>query len=268
MPETLYGLNSLVIALALLASMVIAVEVGHRLGRPRHLRSDDATRTHVNGIQSSLLGALALLIGFTFSLALQRFDSRSEAVVTEANAIGTATLRAGLLPDDVRADSQDLLRRYVDSRIADSTVALSARGARDAAQATTRALMEALWQQGLVAARANDSPVTTGLYLSALNDMFDAWGRRDAELNRHVPEVILLLLNVTCVLSGGVIGYAAGLGGHRPSRSTYIFVVLLVAIAFVIVDLDRPRRGLIRVDHRPLFELQKSPLHQPVPPRS
>jgi hypothetical protein len=109
MNELLYSQDSFFISGFLLVSMAVAIEVGHRIGRMANTSASESSKAYVNSIQMSLLGVLALLIGFTFSLALHRFDSRSEAVVEEANAIGTTYLRAHLLPISIRSDVQKLL---------------------------------------------------------------------------------------------------------------------------------------------------------------
>jgi hypothetical protein len=98
MSEFVYATDSALIAALLFVSMALAIELGYRIGLTRKASADDAARAHVNAIQASIMGILALLLGFTFSLSLQRFDSRSAAVVDEANAIGTTWLRAQLLP--------------------------------------------------------------------------------------------------------------------------------------------------------------------------
>ena len=102
--EFRYGCGSAAIATVLAAAMLAALELGYR-------------RSHINSVQASLLGLLTLIIGFTFSVALQHFDARSIAVVSEANAIGTTWLRSEMLNPDTRAAVRDLLRRYVDTRM-------------------------------------------------------------------------------------------------------------------------------------------------------
>ncbi|TXH52231.1 MAG: DUF4239 domain-containing protein [Burkholderiaceae bacterium] len=256
MKEVLYGLNSLVIAGVLLCSMVLAIVLGHRVGRRTASAPDAPARDHVNAIQSSLLGVLALLLGFTFSLALQRFDSRSEALVDEANAIGTAYLRARLLQGDADAQARALLQRYVDLRVRSAAISLEHDAPRHEVLAQTNAVLDALWGLTERAVEADPNPVRTGLFVQSLNDMIDAYGRRDAALGRHVPEVIWLLLYATFVLTSAVVGYASGSAGHRPAFATYILVVLIVVLAFLVVDLDRPRRGLIRVDQASLLNLK------------
>jgi hypothetical protein len=120
----MYDQNSLLISGLLFVSMLVAMEVGYLLGRRDELRANESSRTHVGAIQASLLGVLALLLGFTFSLSLQRFDSRSQAVVDEANAIGTTYLREQLLRATLRGEVQSLLRRYVDLHVKAGTVSL------------------------------------------------------------------------------------------------------------------------------------------------
>lgn len=256
MNEFMYGLNSLAIAAALFAAMAGAVEAGHRVGRRRAPGASDSTRAHVGALQGSLLGILALLLGFTFSLALQRYDSRSAAVVDEANAIGTAYLRAQLLPASVRGEALSGLKAHLDARVAAGATPASDLAGLQAAQSRSNALLDAVWGSARRAVEEDPSPVRTGLFVQALNEVIDAYGRRDAQFARHVPEEILLLLYATFAMTSGVVGYAAGLAGHRPSRVTYVMLGLIVVLAFVILDLDRPRRGFVLVDQGPLLQLQ------------
>ncbi|MDP1765389.1 MAG: hypothetical protein Q8K83_00665 [Methylotenera sp.] len=106
MKEIMYNQSSILIALVLFIFMILAIEVGYRLGHKVKMRASESYKAHIDAAQTSLLGILALLIAFTFSIALQRFDSRSDAVVDEANAIGTAYLRTQLIPISVRNDAQ------------------------------------------------------------------------------------------------------------------------------------------------------------------
>jgi uncharacterized membrane protein (Fun14 family) len=258
MREIMYNESSVLIVAILLVALVLAVEVGYRLGRRSRARSDEASRSHVGSVQASLLGVLALVLGFTFSLSLQRYDSRSEAVVDEANAIGTAYLRAQLLPSSVRSEVKVLLGDYVDARVRASAIPLSDQAARGALLVKAGQQQTALWGYALQAAEEDPNPVTSGLFIQSLNELIDSYGRRNAALERHVPEVVLFLLFGTFVMTLGIVGYAAGVAGHRVSSVVYIMVVLIILLVFVIIDLDRPRRGLIEVSQKSLTELQTS----------
>lgn len=258
MRELMYDHNSALIVLVLFLVLLIAVEVGYRLGMRRTATATDAIRTQINTIQASLLGVLALLLGFTFSLSLQRYDTRSQAVVEEANAIGTAILRAELLPPGVRADARETLREYLDQRVSAGRISLDRDQERRGVLLESNRLLDALWQSAAQAAEENPNPVTTGLYVQALNDVIDSYSARDAALNRHVPEVVLLLLFAAFTLTACLVGYASGFSGQRSSFSTYVLILLIVFLVFLIIDLDRPRRGLIAVSQQSLIDLQTS----------
>ena len=256
MTELMYDINSGAIAGVLFGSMLLAIEIGLRVGFSAKNSATEASRSHVSAIQSSILGILALLLAFTFSLSLQRFDSRSEAVVNEANAIGTAYLRAQLLPASLRDDAQVALREYLELRVQASAVSGIERAEREELLTKTARSQTTLWGFARRAAEANPNPVTSGLFIQSLNEVFDAFGRRVAALDRHVPEMVLLLLYVTFVMAGAIVGFASGAGGHRPSMASYIMIVLMVVLVFIILDLDRPRRGVIEVSQKSLYDLQ------------
>jgi hypothetical protein len=203
-----------------------------------------------------LLGVLALLLGFTFSLSLQRHDSRSQAVITEANAIGTAMLRAGLLPEPLLGQTRDKLREYLDLRVVAGGISLDNVEERNAALRKTLDMQQQLWELGSRAVQENPSPVPSGLFIQSLNELIDAYGSRDAALNRHVPEVVLFLLFGAFALTACLVGYASGIARHRASFPTYVLVLLITFLVFLIIDLDRPRRGLIEVSQQSLIDLQ------------
>jgi hypothetical protein len=251
----MYDQNSLLISGILFVLMLIAIEVGYLLGRRNDVHLNEMYRKHVVAIQASLLGVLALLLGFTFSLSLQRFDDRSQAVVDEANAIDTSYLRAQLLPTAIRGEVQTLLRHFVDLRVQAGEISLDKEEQRYVIVAKTNKVLDELWGYARRAAEDDGRSMTTGLFIQSVNDLIDSYGQRDAALIRHVPELVLILLLGTILLTGGVVGYAAGVGGHRPSSVTYIMVMLIVILTFMIIDLDRPRRGLIRVSQSNLIDL-------------
>ena len=255
MGEIMYNQSSVLIIGVLFVSLVLAIEAGYRLGCKAYTSATEAATSHINAIQGSMLGVLALLLGFTFSLSLQRYDSRSEAVVNEANAIGTAYLRAQLLPPSIRSEVQALLRSYLDGRVQEGTIPLSQEAERQALLAKASQDQDTLWRYALQAAEEDKSPTTSGLFIQSLNELIDSFGRRNAALG-HVPEMVMLLLYGTFLMAWGIVGYAAGIAGHRVSSAAYIMLVLVLLVVFIIIDLDRPRRGLIEIDQTSLTDLQ------------
>lgn len=257
MTEILYQQHSFAISFALLVLMGLAIEMGYRLGRSNMIRSNTA-KEQVNTIQSSLLGILALMLGFTFSMALSRFDSRSNAVVNEANAIGTAYLRTELLPEPNRNQAQQLLKDYLKLRVAAGILTLDNHDERDTLLKKATQLQEQIWREAIQVSIQAPNSATTGLFAQAINSVIDAYGVRIAELNRHVPELVLILLYGSFIITGGIIGYTAGIGRHRPAAASYIMVALVVVLMSMVVDLDRPRRGFIKVNQQSLIDLNES----------
>ena len=254
----MYNYSSILIASVIFVLLLVAIEVGYRMGINTQSKLAESSKSQVNTLQASLLGILALLIGFTFSLALQHYDSRSEAVVDSANAIGTAHLRAKLLPSSIRDDSQNLVQEYLDLRVQAGRVSLNREDEREPLLVKAGQTLDELWRYARRSAEEDGGPVTSGLFVQALNEVIDSYGSRDAALKRHVPEVVLFLLFGTFVMTGALVGYASGLSGNRVSFATYILVLLIVLLVFIIIDLDRPRRGLITVSQDSFIDLQAS----------
>lgn len=258
MTELLYHQNSFGVIILLAGIMAIAIETGYRIGMRDMHRTSELSRNQINTIQSSLLGILALMMGFTFSIALDRYNSRSSAEVAEANAIGTAYLRSELLPDSVRPQIQDAIKQYVSVRMQSSTISLDQQTERQALLNRAVELQASLWDQAIQVSTSDPNPVTSGLFLQSLNELIDNYSIRLAEIDRHIPELVLVLLYCAFIVTGGMIGYTAGLANHRPAFATYIMVMLIILLLFMIIDLDRPRSGIIRVSQQGMIELNET----------
>jgi hypothetical protein len=252
-----YDFSSITITLVLFALMIAANEAGFHVGRFVQNRTDDEIKTLTGAIQASILGLLALLLGFTFSMSMQRYDNRSEALIAEANAIGTVALRVQLLPQAYQPEAGALLKRYVDRRIAIAGIDITRASDRGRYDREIAALQGDLWSLAARAAHEDPRPVTSGLFIGALNEMIDAQGRRNALLQMHVPEVVVLLLFLVFVASGGILGYSSGLSGKRVVAPTVMVSFLIALIVFIILDLDRPKRGMIQVDQAPMLLLRE-----------
>ena len=252
----LYDIDGTLLAAVLLISLVVAMQVGHRLGRRLAPEQRERIAGHVNLIQGSVLGLMALLLGFTFSLSLQRFDSRSEAAVNEANAIRTAYLRSELLPAWIRDTVQQSLRAFVDLRVEMVAVSAARNAEFDPLIAEARRQVDALKDQAVEAVRLDPRSPETGPYVQAINGMIGELVKREAAMSRHVPETVLLLLCGTFLITTMIMGYATAIAGHRTSFVAYLMIGLIVILAYLIVDLDRPRRGLVQVSEKSLRDLQ------------
>jgi|TARA_R110000772_G_scaffold148001_3_gene258550 hypothetical protein len=253
--DLLYGYSSVAIVVVLFVSIIVLNEVGFRIGRFVQAHTDSEAKSLTGSIQASILGLLALLLGFTFSMSMQRFDNRSMALIDEANAIGTAVLRVQLLPEEFRDEAGDLFQEYIGLRVDVGQLDLTRAGEREIYNDRIGTLQNTLWTLAIAATEVDPRPVTMGAFISALNAVIDSQGKRNALLQMQVPEVVLLLLFTVFISSGGIMGYSAGLSGTRIFAPIVLVSILITLIVFIIIDLDRPKRGLIQVNQAALVEL-------------
>lgn len=256
-PDLMYDIPTPLIAIALLAFMLCAMWLGYRIGWRRQNNETEETRTQTTAVQGSLLGLLALLLGFTFSLALSRHDARSASVVAEANSIGTAWLRTDFLEGSAKTQARVALLKYTRLRVQAGEVSADQYRQRAIYTAQAEESFATVWSIAAANARDPGGPAAVSL-TNALNDMIDALASRNAALDRHVPEIVLIMLFVTFVLSGAMLGYSSGMNGSKPATPVYLMLTLIVLLVFLIVDLDRPRRGIIEVDRSAMRNLLTS----------
>ncbi|BDU16633.1 hypothetical protein [Lysobacter auxotrophicus] len=248
----LENLSLWVLALLLFAGMLVARELGKFLRDRRKLPDADTENDSDAFAMTSVLGLLALLIGFTFSIALSRYESRRELVVKEANAIGTTWLRMQLLDAPERARMEDLLRRYVNTRVAFGEASSPAEEIEQYRR--SEAMQNDLWA-GLIAAIApfRDTP-RASLLVTTTNESIDLAAERFATRQAHIPPRILRMLVLFALLAAGMVGYERG---HQRRATTLLFILLTLA-ATLVVDLDRPSTGMVNVPQDPMLELRAS----------
>ncbi|MDO6388712.1 hypothetical protein Q4E40_01150 [Pontibacter sp. BT731] len=254
--EFLYELNSILIVSVLFILILLAQEAGYRIGRHHQRISDRDVKAQTNTIQAATLGLLALILGFAFNMSLQSYNNRSKAVLNEANAIGTALMRTHLLPSPYDSLTRMQLQQYIDLRLAISNTNDSLVTEQKTLASDTETLQRTLWGEAVQAARIDPNPVTTGSFVTALNSMVVAHNERNALLIMHVPEVILYLMFTVFIMSGGLIGYGSGLGQKRTILPSALLSLMICLVVFIIIDLDRPMRGIINVDQQSLERLK------------
>jgi hypothetical protein len=246
---------------AILFAFVFGITVcGLLLGH--YLREHvDTLRESFGVLQAALLGLVGLILAFGLSLAVGRYEDRRAAVVADANAIGTAYLRAQTLADPVRGRSLPLFVDYTDAAIRLSH-AVPGSAAQARAVADGGALQRRLWR--LAGQSLNDAPVASAprLYVDSLNDMIDQQTVHVSALNNRVPGAVLALEVLGAAAALGLLAvYVAILGrGMIPVLVAAALVTLLLLVTF---DLDRPTRGLIRVPSTPLTAVRASMLLPP-----
>ena len=254
--EIMYDINSVLLVTILFIAILLFYELGFRIGKYKQVATDKVLKEQTSAIQAGILGLLALLLGFTFNMSLQRFDNRSEAEIKEANAIGTAMLRTKLLPAPFDTNAAHIMGQYIDLRLLISGIDLTHPNQRREYNQKTDKLQNELWRIANKAADVDSRPVISGYFITSLNDMIDARGERNAILQRHIPEAILILLFIVFMLSGGIMGYSSGLSMKRAYVPTVLLTLLIVLVVFITIDLDRPKRGIIKVRQDSMMELK------------
>lgn len=253
--DWLYELNLGVILLGTLLLLLLSLIVGYWLGR--RARGEGGGEPQVNTIQAAVLGMLGLLLAFTFSMAAARYDTRRSLVLQESNAIGTAYLRTQMLPEPHRAQISELLREYVDVRLEFFDAGVDPVKLQLAIDKTEQIQAE-LWGEAVAVSTIDPRSVPAGLFIQSLNEAIDLHAARLTAMKNRVPEVIIDLIFIASILTLGLLGYTLGMAQHRSLAPALLALLLIVVIIGVIIDLDRPRRGLITVSQESMIQLQQS----------
>ena len=252
----LFTVGTLVFAFVVILACLAGAEIGYLLGR-RGASSRVAKKEHLGAVQAAAAALLGLLLAFSVSMAVSRFETRKAAVVEEANAIGTAHLRASLLPEPQRRQAERLFARYVEVRLELARPDWYLNAEHDLRDEEV-ALQEQQWALGAEVAAQDRRAVTSGLYLDALNEMIDSQVRRDHGLRNHVPESLIYLIVAVAMLTLGLMGYVSGLAGGRSLMAVVVLSLMIAAVLFVIVDFDRPYRGILTVSQLSMVEVQET----------
>jgi hypothetical protein len=197
-------------------------------------------------VDAAVFGLLGLLVAFTFSGAASRFDARRQLIVQEVNAIGTAYLRLALLPSQAQAELRHDFRQYVEARVAIYRKLPNPEGARiELVRAKT--LQDTIWDKCVRASRGAETPHAALLLLPAVNEMIDITTTRTMALQTQSPLIVLGLLSAVALAGALLVGHAIADTAAHSWLHVLIFAAVLTATIYVIVDLEYPRAGLIRI---------------------
>lgn len=234
-------------------ALTAAREAGNLLSKRRKGSSATGDADDADGFtMTSVLGLLALLIAFSFSLSLQRYDARRELVISEANALGTTWLRTGLLDEGDRDRLRTLLREYVDIRVEFGAASTPEQEA--AAFRKTEATQQRLWDATTDVVIPFRTTPLAALLVTTTNESIDLAAERKATREARIPPRILRVLMLYALIAAVMVGYEKG----RHRAATSLLFVLLTLAASLVVDLDRPTTGGIKVSQQPMLDLQRS----------
>jgi hypothetical protein len=223
--------------------------------RRRRRDLEEADREDLDVIRAASLTLLGLIIGFSFAMAVSRYDQRKNYEEAEANAIGTEYARAGLLPAADATRVRELLRKYLDQRILFYTAPHNARYI-DQINAFTAQLQTDLWSATQAPAAAHPTPIVA-LALSGMNDVLNSEGYTQAAWWNRIPTAAWALMAVIAICCNLLVGYLTR--RIKPKIRQLLILPLIVSISFfLIADMDSPRGGVIRVHPQNLVSLSQS----------
>ena len=241
--------------------VLLSIEGGYRLGRYRLTSSEHEKEAPVGAMVAAMLGLLAFILAFTFGLAAQRFDTRRQVLLDEANAIGTTYLRTAMLPERGE-EIRSLLRQYVDVRLETFKSNQLSEGIR-----RSEALQNEMWSEAVDLGQKNPSSIVVGLFVQSLNELIDLHAKRVAAgVRNRIPGPIWLALFSVAALALGAMGYHAGLVRTRRSVAIIAVGLTFTAVIGLIADLDRPTEGALKVSQQALIdarEAMKGPAQPP-----
>jgi hypothetical protein len=242
-------MNELLVAVGLIAGVVASHDIGFWLGSLT--RSDDEPfDRQITLVRTSTAALVAFLVGFAFSGAASRYSNRVDIIVKEANALGTAYLRADTIAEPQRGELKAALKEYTADR-----VALLSREGRDQIEpllAKVSGLHERMWSAAITATQ--DNAPLMAVVLPPINEVIDMHSMHLAMARRHLPTPIMAVLLGTAAISLGIIGFGNGRIGRRFSLIDAVYGAVLAAALWMTIDMDYPGGGMIRVSSRPVVE--------------
>lgn len=231
----------------LFLGMLLFLEAGRRIRFRMMERDTEKAGAGLGTVDGALFALMGLIIAFTFSGAASRFDARRSLIVEEANDIGTAYLRLDLLAEAVQPQLREIFRQYVDTRLETYRV-LPDLDAAMAQIAKGNELQRKIWEKSVAAAKEAPSPQATMVLLPALNAMFDIANTRYWTTQIHPPVVIFALLVALAFICSLLAGFGMAGGKARSWIHIAAFAAILTLTVYVIIDMEYPRMGFIRVD--------------------
>lgn len=239
----LYAIPALLLALGLFIGINLAYMAGLTVRNYRMKHDPGFEPTGLGPLEGALLGLLSLLLAFTFNQSATDFARHRDLLVTESNAIETAIWRADLYPDSLRTLFRADFKEYIALRIEYYEARTDEERIR-AARQNSEVTAGRIWRRAAEAARLSGESLRSGQMLPAINAIIDAEARREDARRGHVPDPILALLFGLCLAGSFIVGYA-----NKFRKVDWVvllsYSLMTVMTVYIILDLDRPRRGLI-----------------------
>lgn len=256
--DIFFKTDAIVLALVLFVGMLLFSWLGYRFRKIVDARKPIRDEEGIHGLEAGMLGLLAFVLAITFGISSNKFDKSRDIIVAEANAIGTAVLRADLYPDSTREAFRKDFREYVEERIA-YYEAGSDLDAMLRAKVNAQNISAKIWKRAADASKQSGMLIPSNQMIPSLNEMIDITTDREAVLKSRIPDIMLLTLLILALTSSFIAGFEAKRIELRDWLVMIGFALLTSLVIYVILDLGRPMRGLIRtyVGQEAMIELRQ-----------
>ncbi len=245
------------ICLMYFAGILLCSYIGYRMGKQNRLKTDHG-KNEFDETKGGIITILSLLIGFTFGMSGDRYQSYKAVMIDEVNCISTARLRSDLYPEPYHSEFRKYFSEYIEARISHIEAGTNLEKLNESKR-MSEAAGEKIWK---LASRLYFEPVidnASRLMVPAVNEMLDAATTREAKLRSKVPVLILIMLMMTTFVAVFISGY--GSINFRKKEIIFVvsFAVVITLVTYVILDFDRPDSGLIKpnVEQDAMIELRK-----------
>jgi hypothetical protein len=234
--------------------VIISILIGKYWGDYHVKKAGESGHEQVGSVVGAVFALLAFLLAFTFQIATNRFDARKELLLEEVTNIRTTWLRAGLLQEPIRSDTRELLVEYVDLRIELAKDISKLPGL----MARSQEILDTLWNYTEILAGQDRSSEVYALYTSSVNDMVDNYNHRiTMTLEYRIPAAILWILFIMTTFSMIALGYQLGISGKGSFKLNLLLAFVFALVMFLILALDHPETGVVKLNQKPMQTLQK-----------
>jgi len=233
---------------------VLLFEIGYRTGGRLRRRNPEAEEGGATGgVTAGLLGLLAFILAITIGIAGNQHQTRMELLAAEANAIGTAFLRADFIDEPDRTALRDLLRNYVDVRLS----AFDEGATVQDVAARSEEIHNQLWSITMTNANQHPEWETRALLVDSINELIDAHGLRVYFAQARLAPLLWIVFYLAAGLSFFILGVLNSAVKRRNLITVILFALVVAAVLAVIMDLDRAQQGMLNVVQGPLLDLQR-----------
>lgn len=240
--------------------VLIPILIGQQYGLYLRTKSVRVSDSSVGSVVGASLGLLAFMLAFTFQIVDNRYNERKNLLLNEVTTIRTTHLRAGLIPEPYKSNTRKLLVEYTDLRVAVINDMTPKKIEHLKAQSQT--ILATLWNYAEILNSQDRSSEAYSLFTSSVNELAEIYNHRVTfTFEYRIPVTILVVLVIIAFFSMFILGYQFGVSGKKNNVIAVIISIIFASIMWLILALDRPEKGFIRLNQKPIITLHEQ-LHK------